>query len=205
MVALVAEEGKSLEIKRLPGREALRFSVDDIPSAGLERVVALDDAWLRPLLVVQYRPTDAPVEVWLRAERVGNGVAVRARLQLVVDGDCSRCAETARFEGRAQWRSLYSAAQTSGVRLGSGTPTVDEDGELDFWPLADNHVDIEPAVAEQAVFALPDYPLCKPDCRGLCGGCGANLNLQPCRCAAPAPDPRWQKLKALRDKLGERS
>jgi len=24
--------------------------------------------------------------------------------------------------------------------------------------------------------------LCREDCKGLCPGCGANLNIEPCRC-----------------------
>lgn len=34
---------------------------------------------------------------------------------------------------------------------------------------------------------LPDFPLCKEDCKGLCPGCGANLNTEKCTCAGPRP------------------
>lgn len=42
-------------------------------------------------------------------------------------------------------------------------------------------------------------PLCKPDCRGLCAGCGVDLNETACLCEKEAPiDHRWQKLKEFR-------
>ena len=37
--------------------------------------------------------------------------------------------------------------------------------------------------------------LCKPDCKGLCCRCGANLNDGPCGCE-PELDPRFAALKA---------
>ncbi|NLA05033.1 MAG: DUF177 domain-containing protein, partial [Firmicutes bacterium] len=42
-------------------------------------------------------------------------------------------------------------------------------------------------------------PLCKPDCRGLCPGCGVDLNETTCSCEDESRiDLRWQKLKELR-------
>jgi uncharacterized protein len=41
--------------------------------------------------------------------------------------------------------------------------------------------------------------LCSEDCKGLCPGCGANLNEEACRCK-PEVDPRWAALSQLLDK-----
>ena len=38
--------------------------------------------------------------------------------------------------------------------------------------------------------------LCSEDCKGLCSGCGANLNREACRCKK-AVDPRLAKLAQL--------
>ena len=53
---------------------------------------------------------------------------------------------------------------------------LDPEGNLDLAQLA----------AEQIYLELPMKPLCSADCRGLCSGCGANLNLEACRCMAMA-------------------
>lgn len=38
-------------------------------------------------------------------------------------------------------------------------------------------------IRELLLIDLPEYPLCGDDCRGLCPGCGANLNEEACQCA----------------------
>ena len=47
-----------------------------------------------------------------------------------------------------------------------------------------DELDLSPLVTEQALLALDILPLCTEDCRGLCAGCGANLNREECSCSA---------------------
>jgi DUF177 domain-containing protein len=48
---------------------------------------------------------------------------------------------------------------------------------------------------------LPFAPVCRPDCRGLCGRCGGDLNLGECTCVEPDIDPRWAGLGELFETL----
>lgn len=57
-------------------------------------------------------------------------------------------------------------------------------------------IDLGDAVREALILAIPEFPLCRDDCRGLCARCGADLNQGPCGCR-PETDPRWRALKAL--------
>ena len=43
-------------------------------------------------------------------------------------------------------------------------------------------VTIDPDIREEVIVDHPIRALCKPDCRGLCAFCGANLNEGPCDC-----------------------
>jgi uncharacterized protein len=72
----------------------------------------------------------------------------------------------------------------------------EEADDPDVFPLADGGatVDLRPAVREQWILAAPSFVLCRPDCRGLCPTCGADLNAGACSCA-PAPDSRWDALR----------
>jgi uncharacterized protein len=74
--------------------------------------------------------------------------------------------------------------------------TDPEEGET--YPIAGDHIDLEPMTREAVVLGLPLAPLCRPDCKGLCPTCGAELNRGPCGCPPPATDPRWAALDALR-------
>ena len=54
-----------------------------------------------------------------------------------------------------------------------------------------NWLDLLPMVRDAVHLAVPIAPRCRPDCRGLCPGCGANLNQGQCDCAlATAPKAR---------------
>ena len=57
-------------------------------------------------------------------------------------------------------------------------------------------IDLSDLVRDTILAAQPLSKLCKPDCRGLCAVCGANLNEGDCGCDRDVPDPR---LAALRD------
>lgn len=57
-------------------------------------------------------------------------------------------------------------------------------------------LDLREALREELLLAVPQYVECRPDCRGLCPRCGANLNAGPCACR-PERDPRWQALSDL--------
>lgn len=57
-----------------------------------------------------------------------------------------------------------------------------------------DELDLSPLVAEQALLALDLLPLCREDCRGLCAGCGANLNHEECSCSAESGAARPRHL-----------
>lgn len=60
---------------------------------------------------------------------------------------------------------------------------------------------LEDVVREQVLLSLPARTLCREDCKGLCPGCGRNLNSEVCTCAAAASDPRWNALADLRNTM----
>jgi uncharacterized protein len=59
-------------------------------------------------------------------------------------------------------------------------------------------IDITERIVEQLILAIPMKTLCSADCKGICGGCGVDLNFGECQCGEAPPDPRWEKLKELK-------
>ena len=57
-------------------------------------------------------------------------------------------------------------------------------------------LDLREALREELLLAVAQFVECRPDCRGLCPECGANLNAGPCGCR-PERDPRWEALSDL--------
>lgn len=76
---------------------------------------------------------------------------------------------------------------------------VDEADEDDVFPIpaGARELDLRPAVREEWLLAVPQFPLCKSDCKGLCPTCGIDRNTGECECA-PVADPRWAGLRDVR-------
>jgi len=55
--------------------------------------------------------------------------------------------------------------------------------ELDRSFYVEDEIDLLPLVRDTVLLAIPLAPLCRPDCKGLCPDCGANLNTGTCTCA----------------------
>jgi len=69
--------------------------------------------------------------------------------------------------------------------------------DLDLFPFDGDKIDLEPLFREQFVLSIPYAPLCREDCKGLCGQCGKDLNSGTCGCEKPI-DPRLAALKGLK-------
>ena len=114
----------------------------------------------------------------------GNGYALRLRFEATLRGPCMRCLEPASPLFAVDAREVNQPG--GGEELAS--PYLDADAELDLARWARDALALE----------LPAQLACRPDCAGLCGQCGANLNEEPEHRHEAAPDPRWAKLGELR-------
>jgi uncharacterized protein len=124
---------------------------------------------------------DARIEV----SRTTSGYALRLASELSVAGPCSRCLERAELPIAIEAREVdQPAASDEELR----SPYVEE-GILDAtsW------------LHDAIVLALPDKPLCKPDCAGICEVCGVSLNdVDSAEHSHPKPlDPRFARLREL--------
>ena len=127
-------------------------------------------------------PAGEPVELDLVLEAVEGGIVVAGRARAHWSGECRRCLQPVEGDLDADVEELFV--------------TDSEEGET--YPIAGDHIDLEPLARETLVLALPMAPLCRPDCAGLCPECGADRNRGPCGCDPVVGDPRWAALDALR-------
>ena len=77
-----------------------------------------------------------------------------------------------------------------------------KDGGDDSEALAvdGDYIDITDLVRDTLLAAQSLSNLCRPDCKGLCPVCGADLNEGDCGCDRFVPDPRLAALQQLIDK-----
>ncbi len=74
---------------------------------------------------------------------------------------------------------------------------------VDEVPPGMQYLDLKPYIENGVRLAISRKPLCKPDCKGLCPYCGADLNAEDhkpwcvLRKGEKEVDPRWAKLREL--------
>ena len=137
-------------------------------------------------------PTGADLELDLRLESVMDGVLVSGVVTAPVSGECGRCLADVSDTLRVKVQELYVYDDSRDHLRG-----VDEDEDVSV--LEDDLLDLEPALRDAVVLALPFQPLCQPDCPGLCPECGVRLADEPGHAHEAAIDPRWSALQGLTD------
>ncbi len=132
-------------------------------------------------------PREAEVSVDATLEAAGDEIVVKAAVTAPYEGECRRCLGPVAGEVRARLREIFSP---KGDGAGGRFELV--------YPLRGENVDLAPLARDAVLLELPQAPLCRPDCAGLCPSCGAELNEGPCGCPTAATDSRWAALEQLR-------
>lgn len=92
----------------------------------------------------------APVDCQLEAQLMDNSILAKGRIVMLLACECCRCLEPYRREVvLPDWACLLPL---------KGEDRVQVKGDS---------VDLTPHVREDIVLALPQHPLCRPDCQGL--------------------------------------
>lgn len=113
---------------------------------------------------------------------VGDVLLLRARMHAKARRVCGRCLRE--FAGDLQAEVVEKFY-----------PAGAENMEKDAFVYEADVADITQPLREGLLLAEPMQALCKPDCRGLCPVCGADLNDGECGCDRHCPDPRLAALR----------
>ncbi len=130
---------------------------------------------------------DGPHEVRgsVKLFRTDRGLWVTATLESSARRTCSRC-----LEESAQPFEMVIDEETQ-----PDDAVMESDGER--LKIDDGALDLTEAVRQYFEIAAPMKAVCSPDCKGICIGCGANLNDTTCGCGGVARDPKWGALLEL--------
>ena len=117
--------------------------------------------------------------------RTSDGLWVSASLASSVRSACSLCLE----EYTQPLELVIDEETQSAVGL--------EEEESERLRIDDDILDLTEAVQQYLEIAPPLKPVCSPDCKGICSGCGADLNHGECGCDGHERDPRWGALLTM--------
>lgn len=112
-----------------------------------------------------------PVRYALRLQLVSHELVARGKVEAKVEAQCARC-----------------------VRWFAQDVVEPDFCEAVAVPDLDASVDLTPLLREAILLALSAHPVCRPECKGLCPRCGADLNEGPCRCPPVADVHGWSAL-----------
>jgi uncharacterized protein len=115
----------------------------------------------------------ADITVRMAAE----GIYIHAELRGAFDTPCHKCLEPAKCLVEPSFDLVARKVQTR-------SPGLDEEENDDFIYITaeDRDISLDRHVYEHLMASVPIRILCREDCKGLCPGCGANLNTEDCRC-----------------------
>lgn len=132
------------------------------------------------------QPIQEPVQVSGAVTNVAGMLVLEGEAVSRLEHICDRCMTPFRREKTVKLSNLLAE-----------TLEGEEDEELIL--LEDGMADIGELAYTAFILNMDTKHLCSEDCKGLCPGCGVDLNQEPCRCRKQ-PDPRWAALQQLLDK-----
>lgn len=134
-------------------------------------------------------PRGAELDLDLRLQSVSEGVLVSGTVSGPVTGECGRCLRPISNTIDVDIQEFYAYAHST------TDETTDED---EVGRLQGDLIDLEPALRDAVVLALPPNPLCRDECPGLCPDCGVPLDELPAGHGHEQPDPRWAALSQIK-------
>lgn len=103
-----------------------------------------------------------PLDLKAHVENFGETIVAQVSVGLEFYCQCSRCLEKKASHYKSQYHFDYAV-----------------DAATEF-------IDVGDDLRQELILNVPAWNLCRQDCRGLCPGCGVNLNQEQCRCLS-----RW--------------
>jgi uncharacterized protein len=133
----------------------------------------------------------APVKINLTALRECDHIRVVANVSTRVRLHCSRCLEE--YERNIDTEFTLFCDKKSGVPLDNETELKEKDLLSIFYE--GDFIDFASEIEEQLIMEIPYKPLCREECKGLCGKCGSNLNDGDCGCGPQGTGFKFGVLK----------
>ena len=137
-------------------------------------------------------PEGSDLELDLSMTSVSEGVYVSGVVRASAEGECGRCLREIDQSYDFPIAELFAYPESTTEE------TTDED---EIGRMQGDLIDLEPAVRDAVVLALPTNPLCRKDCPGLCPDCGVHLDELPADHSHEPDDPRWAALRNLSTEL----
>lgn len=139
---------------------------------------------------VDYRLT-SPIRLHGRVSKAGRNYLIKARASFECIASCARCLTDVDLPVEYDIDAYLMREDYD----------EDEYEDRDVFEIGTGEVDLIDIVKSTVGLNMPQKTLCSEDCKGICSGCGVDLNTTDCKCEDSIDvddiDPRFAKLKEL--------
>lgn len=179
----------------------MKVSTWEIPEEGLSVKVEKKEDWMRKYHTdwPEMYSFTSPLKGEILLKRNGTKIIITGFLTSTLKLQCSRCLESFNFNLNVEINSTFYPLEEYAFRVSE--PVQLKGAEMDMEFYRKGVIEVDDVISEHIILNLPLYPLCKPDCRGICPTCGKNLNFENCTCEKQVKDVRWTQLIGLKEKL----
>ena len=139
----------------------------------------------------------SPVRLEAVLSSLRSGIEAKGKIFATEEGKCSRCLKGIKRPVEVEF-SAFMPPQKEMEEESPMSYDLDEDG---IYPLRGDFADFEGLIRDELTLQLSMIRLCRPDCKGLCQKCGADLNESGPHSHQKEPDPRLAKLAELKDQM----
>jgi uncharacterized metal-binding protein YceD (DUF177 family) len=159
------------------------------PNDKFQTLESIATPWTAPFLEETGIGTDAnAVQGHIHLAQEGGVIRVQAALQFSPELECVRCLDSFRETLNPEAEAVFvdeTRPSGQGSTHGRGRQrNIDEDelelqsSDLESYPFRGLKIQLDEFLLDTLQTALPDFPLCSEECRGLCSACGTNLNAE---------------------------
>ena len=145
--------------------------------------------------LTQVTPLETQGTAELLANTLGE-IRVKGHLKVVIQAECDRCLEPARFPIDSDFDLFY---RPEGESEGNEEVEIDA-GESEIAFYEGEGIELKDVLREFVLLSLPMQRICREECRGICPVCGQRRDLVNCGCETKPVDDRWSALKKLQEK-----
>jgi uncharacterized protein len=130
------------------------------------------------------------ISVSAKINKFGSNISCQINVKTSAHFNCDRCLSEFDRQINERFELLFY--------LGPKKLETDEEDIIHLSPEV-KEIDIDPHIQEVLILALPMKQLCSENCRGICAGCGIDLNTDRCECKEKPVDSRWEKLLKIKN------
>ena len=133
----------------------------------------------------------SPLEIKGEIVNTTEGMYLECNIKTTIEDFCSRCLKEMQVEIDSNIQGFLVEKDKEFL-----------EAEEDIFVYHGDSLNFYKIIVDAIALNVPQKLLCSEDCRGLCPGCGADLNVEECRCSEEEKDerlidPRLAKLKDL--------